>query len=108
MSEATEAQRHALITIANSTAGHVVLPDYMRTDILEAASTIRDLDQAVDTLISERDEAFAILREIVAWTNTMSMRPARIHDIGEISESINEWADKSRECLGEDGNERRE
>jgi len=64
MSEATEVQRHALITIANSTAGHVVLPDYMRTDIMEAASTIRDLDLAVDKLIEERDKALKKIDEL--------------------------------------------
>lgn len=49
---------HWLTTIANSEEDHVKLPDYMRTELLTAAETIRDLDRAVDELIEERDEAF--------------------------------------------------
>ena len=64
MSEATGLQISSLIAIANSTAGHVVLPDYMRTDILEAASTIRDLDLVVDKLIEERDKALKKIDEL--------------------------------------------
>ena len=64
MREATGLQINSLICIANSTAGHVVLPDYMRTDIMEAASTIRDLDLAVDKLVEERDEAFKKIDEL--------------------------------------------
>lgn len=64
MREATGLQINSLISIANSTAGHVVLPDYMRTDIMEAASTIRDLDLAVDKLVEERDEALKKIDEL--------------------------------------------
>lgn len=49
---------HWLTTIANSEEDHVKLPDYMRTELLTAAETIRDLDRAVDELIKERDEAY--------------------------------------------------
>ncbi len=64
MREATGLQINSLISIANSTAGHVVLPDYMRTDIMEAASTIRDLDLAVDKLVEERDKALKRIDEL--------------------------------------------
>ena len=54
----TQETIHWLTTIANSEEDHVKLPDYMRTELLTAAETIRDLDRAVDELIEERDEAF--------------------------------------------------
>lgn len=49
---------HWLTTIANSEQDHVKLPDYMRTELLTAAETIRDLDRAVNELIKELGEAY--------------------------------------------------
>jgi hypothetical protein len=65
----TQETIHWLTTIANSEQDHVKLPDYMRTELLTAAETIRDLDLAVNELIKERDASYKVIDNLTKIIN---------------------------------------